>query len=31
MVVVVARVLGTVTTAGVPFFDHAILLFLVTG
>ncbi|KAG0733841.1 hypothetical protein G6F63_013306 [Rhizopus arrhizus] len=27
MVVVVARVLGTVTTAGVPFLDHAILRF----
>ncbi|ORE13390.1 hypothetical protein BCV71DRAFT_189287 [Rhizopus microsporus] len=27
MAVVVARVLRTVTTAGVPFFDHAILRF----
>ncbi|EIE82362.1 hypothetical protein RO3G_07069 [Rhizopus delemar RA 99-880] len=27
MVVVFARVLGTVTTAGEPFFDHAILRF----
>ncbi|EIE85253.1 hypothetical protein RO3G_09966 [Rhizopus delemar RA 99-880] len=27
MVVVVARVLGTVTTAGVPFLDHAMLRF----
>ncbi|EIE87743.1 hypothetical protein RO3G_12454 [Rhizopus delemar RA 99-880] len=27
MVVVVARVLGTVTTAGAPFFDQAILRF----
>ena len=27
MVVVVARALGTVTAAGVPFFDHTILRF----